>query len=104
MYVVPKNSIKSTKSMVEDSDKSKTGSVKVDVLLDQAVLLQLSSNYIFEYIMVLQMPLCPSIRCPGNLVFLGFFCCLGIENRENYLRLAECKNLLTDRETATSVS
>ena len=44
MYVVPKNSIKSTKSMVEDSDKSKTGSVKVDVLLDQAVLLQLSSN------------------------------------------------------------
>ena len=44
MYVVPKNSIKSTKSMVEDSDKSKTGSVKVDVLQVQAVLLASSSN------------------------------------------------------------
>ena len=29
MYVVAKNSIKSIKNMVEDSDKSKTGSVKV---------------------------------------------------------------------------
>ena len=28
MYVVPKNSIKSIKNMVEDSDKSKPGSVK----------------------------------------------------------------------------
>lgn len=37
MYIVPKNSIKSIKNMVEDSDKAKTGSVKVDVLLDQAV-------------------------------------------------------------------
>lgn len=44
MYVVPKNSIKSTKSMVEDSDKSKTGSVRVVEQLVQAVLLQLSSN------------------------------------------------------------
>ena len=44
MYIVPKNSIKSIKNMVEDSDKAKTGSVKVDVLWVQAVLLQLSSN------------------------------------------------------------
>ena len=44
MYVVPKNSIKSTKSMVEDSDKSKTGSVKVVEQLVQEELLQLSSN------------------------------------------------------------
>ena len=29
MYIVPKNSIKSIKNMVEDSDKAKTGSVKV---------------------------------------------------------------------------
>ena len=45
MYVVPKNSIKSTKSMVEDSDKSKTGSVRVVEQLVLAVLLQLSSNF-----------------------------------------------------------
>ena len=44
MYVVPKNSIKSIKNMVEDSDKAKTGSVKVDVPLDLDVLLQSSSN------------------------------------------------------------
>lgn len=45
MYVVPKNSIKSTKSMVEDSDKSKTGSVKVDVQLDLERLLRSSNNH-----------------------------------------------------------
>ena len=44
MYIVPKNSIKSIKNMVEDSDKAKTGSVKVVEPLVQAVLLLSLSN------------------------------------------------------------
>ena len=44
MYIVPKNSIKSIKNMVEDSDKAKTGSVKVVEQQVQAVLLASSSN------------------------------------------------------------
>ena len=51
--------------------------MKVDVLLDQDVLLQLSNNFsITSNLNILRTAryMCPSVRYPGTVRFPGFFC------------------------------
>ena len=58
--------------------------MKVDVLLDQDVLLQLSNNYsITSNLNILRTAryMCPSVRYPGTVRFPGFFCWVEIYER-----------------------